>query len=257
MKKLFYLLVMCLCSLLLGSGCSKTKEKVEPTPTIVSFTPGSGMMGTSVVITGNNFSATAANNIVKFNGMAATVSAATTTSLTVQVPAGATTGKVTVQAGNQTVASGNDFEVFNTSIEFTVKDGKSWSVNNSLNVVSGATINLYESQADVTSEVVKYTAVTDASGKVTIPVAFKSYYYFTVQKGNAKNIYNDLLVAGIFQSQDEIQSSAQQSPWPTVGSVKYADLNGDGIINSLDKANSGFVQVVESQKNVASVVIYE
>jgi hypothetical protein len=57
---------------------------------------------TGVVLTGTNFIATPANNTVKFNGVAATVTAATLTSLTVTVPAGGTSG---------TVTSSNDFFV--------------------------------------------------------------------------------------------------------------------------------------------------
>ncbi|MDE3236302.1 MAG: VCBS repeat-containing protein [Bacteroidota bacterium] len=65
-------------------------------PTISSFTPNSGAASTSVTITGNNFNTTAANNIVFFGATKATVTAASGTSLTVTVPAGATYGPITV-----------------------------------------------------------------------------------------------------------------------------------------------------------------
>ena len=65
-------------------------------PTIISFTPASGTIGTSVTIIGTNFSATPTNNIVFFGATKATVTAATTTQLTVTVPAGATYQPVTV-----------------------------------------------------------------------------------------------------------------------------------------------------------------
>ena len=48
-------------------------------PTITSFSPGSGAVGTSVTITGTNFSATAANDHVYFGVAKATVTAASTT----------------------------------------------------------------------------------------------------------------------------------------------------------------------------------
>ncbi|WP_343037782.1 DUF3500 domain-containing protein, partial [Pseudoxanthomonas gei] len=76
-------------------------------------------MGTSVVITGTNFSTTPASNTVTFNGVAATVSAATGTSLTVAVPAGATTGKLVVTVGSNTVASTSDFTVSTTGTAAT------------------------------------------------------------------------------------------------------------------------------------------
>jgi len=65
-------------------------------PTITSFSPLSGNVGTTVTITGTNFNSTAANDIVFFGATKATVSSATTTSLTVTVPSGATYAPITV-----------------------------------------------------------------------------------------------------------------------------------------------------------------
>jgi len=59
-------------------------------PTISSFAPTSGPIGTTVTITGTNFNITAANNIVFFGATQAAVTAASSSSLTVTVPAGAT-----------------------------------------------------------------------------------------------------------------------------------------------------------------------
>ena len=65
-------------------------------PTITSIDPTSGKVGTEVTITGTDFSTTPAENAVSFNGTAATVTESTATSITTSVPAGATTGNVTV-----------------------------------------------------------------------------------------------------------------------------------------------------------------
>ncbi|MFZ4057643.1 MAG: beta strand repeat-containing protein [Ferruginibacter sp.] len=70
-------------------------------PTITSFSPTSAAVGATVTITGTNFSATAANNIVYFGAVKATVTAATATTLTVTVPVGASYKPITVAvAGN-------------------------------------------------------------------------------------------------------------------------------------------------------------
>ena len=69
-------------------------------PTITSFTPTSGNVGTSVTINGTNFSSTTTDNIVYFGATRATVSAATSSSLTVTVPAGATFGNLRVTNSN-------------------------------------------------------------------------------------------------------------------------------------------------------------
>lgn len=65
-------------------------------PTITSIDPTGGKIGSTVTITGTNFSTTLSENEVRFNGIAAEVSESTTTTITTTVPAGATTGNVTV-----------------------------------------------------------------------------------------------------------------------------------------------------------------
>jgi hypothetical protein len=100
------------------ASCKK-EEDPEPefAPVIESFSPVSGNgpvgvnNGTSVIITGTNFSATTADNTVKFNGTTAIVSAATTTALTTSVPQGSTTGKITVTVNGLTATSAADFIV--------------------------------------------------------------------------------------------------------------------------------------------------
>ena len=78
---------------------------------ITSLSPVAGNVGETVVITGENFSATAAENKVWFNGVETTVTEATTRTLTVTVPAGATTGAVSVQVKDSAVITGPSFEV--------------------------------------------------------------------------------------------------------------------------------------------------
>jgi gliding motility-associated-like protein len=82
-----------------------------PTPTITNFTPASGNPGTTVTITGTNFSAAPANNTVMFNGTTAVVTSSSSTSITTTVPSGATTGKITVTVSGVTATSANTFTV--------------------------------------------------------------------------------------------------------------------------------------------------
>ena len=78
-------------------------------PTISSFSPASGPAGTAVTITGTNFSATPASNIVFFGAVRANVTAAATNSLTVTVPAGATYQPIGVTVNNLTGYSSKPF----------------------------------------------------------------------------------------------------------------------------------------------------
>ncbi len=75
-------------------------------PVITSLSPVSGVPGDSITISGANFDTTASNNVVTFTSAGgtvnATVTSATSTTLTVTVPAGAVTGNVTVTAFGST-----------------------------------------------------------------------------------------------------------------------------------------------------------
>ena len=86
---------------------------------ILDFTPGSGGPTTPVTIYGTGFSATPSANTVKFNGVTATVSAATNIRLDVLVPSGATTGPISVTNANGTLNSSRNFYVSSSVIEFS------------------------------------------------------------------------------------------------------------------------------------------
>lgn len=76
-----------------------------PPSVITSFTPVSGPIGTRVTITGSNFSAVPANNKVYFGNVPASVVAASTTALTINVPAGATFQPISVTTNTYTAYS--------------------------------------------------------------------------------------------------------------------------------------------------------
>lgn len=78
---------------------------------IMEFTPDGGPVGATVTIFGTGFSATAAANTVRFNGVAATVLSATATQLVANVPAGATTGPISVTSPAGTATSSANFTV--------------------------------------------------------------------------------------------------------------------------------------------------
>jgi hypothetical protein len=78
-------------------------------PTVTSFTPTSGPVGTSVSVTGTNFTGAMA---VTFNGTASTsYTINSDTSITARVPTGATTGKIAVTTPNGTGTSSSNFTV--------------------------------------------------------------------------------------------------------------------------------------------------
>ncbi len=86
-------------------------------PTITSFSPSSGAVGTTVTITGTNFSTTPENNIVRFGGgIFATVTASTATSITTTVPVAAANGTISVIIGCNTATSSSSFFVSTNTV---------------------------------------------------------------------------------------------------------------------------------------------
>jgi hypothetical protein len=77
-------------------------------PVITSFTPASGLVGVEVTIIGSNFVTV---NSVSFNGASATFIVDSATQIRANVPAGATTGKISVATGGGTAQSAADFTV--------------------------------------------------------------------------------------------------------------------------------------------------
>ena len=108
MKKYIYFCLLAIGLTLLG--CSKDDEPkttVSDGPDIGSFSPTSGPVGTSIWITGKNFSATASANIVKIGTTTATITSAKATEIFVTVPEGATTGTISVTVNGKTDTSGS------------------------------------------------------------------------------------------------------------------------------------------------------
>jgi uncharacterized protein YjbI with pentapeptide repeats len=77
-------------------------------PTISGFSPAAGSAGTSVTITGANFTGATA---VLFNNTNANFNVISATQITTTVPAGATTGPISVITPSGTVASSSNFTI--------------------------------------------------------------------------------------------------------------------------------------------------
>jgi N-acetylneuraminic acid mutarotase len=162
MKRLAFIISFgLLATVLLLNSCGTDDKKVTPTPpappTIATFSPTSELVGGTVVITGTNFSTVANENTVRFNSVQATVSNASATQLTVTVPAGATSGKITVQVANQSVTSTADFVV---------------------------NLNLWTKKADFPGNVSRL-------GAVAFSIANKGYFGTGGNAANASVIYSD------------------------------------------------------------------
>ncbi|TGE27495.1 DUF7619 domain-containing protein [Hymenobacter metallicola] len=100
-----------------------TYPDVLASPVVTAMAPAQGRFGTVVTLTGRKFSPTPATNRVLFNGVAAPVLSATSTTLTVRVPAGATTGALTLTTSDGGTRS-TDFTVFQPPTLTSVSPGE-------------------------------------------------------------------------------------------------------------------------------------
>jgi parallel beta-helix repeat protein len=94
-----------------GNVADSTPTVLRPSPaapTITSFTPESGAIGATVVITGTNLSTTSG---VSFNGTFASFTVNSDTQVTVQVPLNATTGPIRIFTEGGSVTSSTSFTV--------------------------------------------------------------------------------------------------------------------------------------------------
>jgi IPT/TIG domain-containing protein len=112
-----------------------------PAPTISSFTPIFGPVGTSVKITGTNFSGTVSGanfttSVVKFNTTNATsFHVDSATQITATVPTGATTGKISVTTPGGTATSVASFTV-------SIAHSRSVTLRLSKHVVAKGAVNV-------------------------------------------------------------------------------------------------------------------
>ena len=78
---------------------------------LIEFTPNEGSIGASVTIYGTGFSATPSQNTVTFNGVTATVTSSAANQIVTSVPAGATSGTITVTTPSGSATSSELFTV--------------------------------------------------------------------------------------------------------------------------------------------------
>ncbi len=91
-----------------GSTTLSTTSIYKITPTLKTFTPSSGPVGTSVTITGTGLTQTTK---VMFNKLSASFTVNSDSQITAMVPAGATTGKIAVTTKGGSATSSTSFTV--------------------------------------------------------------------------------------------------------------------------------------------------
>lgn len=160
-------------SILILDGCG-SENQIQPHPDITSFTPALGIAGETVILTGTNFSTTPNENVVKFNGTIAVVTGATAIQLTTTVPAGATSGNVSVTVNGQTAISRQHFTVLHvpTITSFNparALPGASVTITgtNFSDIIANNTVEFNNVSASITSATSTTLTVTVPDGSTT------------------------------------------------------------------------------------------
>ncbi len=136
-------------------------------PTVTGFTPASGPVGTSVTITGTNFSSVSA---VSFNGTAAAYTVVSATSITATVPSGAASGTIKVTSAADSATSSSSFTVTTTTVPaptVTSFSPTSGPVGTSVTITGTNFMNASAVTFGGTSTA--YTVVSATSIKATVP----------------------------------------------------------------------------------------
>lgn len=224
--KILQILCISLCLLPLKS-CKK--EKI-PDPSIVSFSPVAGAVGSSVTITGTGFSSE--NTVVTFNNATATITNATTTSLLAIVPTGATSGKIRVTVGGNTATSSTDYEV---EIELTVAEGS--SLNRGYSVALDGSGNTYISGTFEDKPSFAGTVLNSAGSDDIFLAKYDSHYNLVWVKSMG-GTYPDGNSAIAVDNTGNVYISGTYSVKANIGNVTLTGAAVDGFVAKFDPSGN-------------------
>ncbi len=129
---------------------------VNNSPAITDISPTAGAVGTQVTVNGTNFGDTQDASAITFNGVAATPSSWSATSIVAPVPAGANTGAVVVKVNG----------VSSNGLTFSV--GEIGSISGSVSRASDGTLIAGAQVKALQAGALKGTATTGSGGSYTI-----------------------------------------------------------------------------------------
>jgi IPT/TIG domain len=175
---------------------------VPPAPTITSFAPTSGTVGTSVTISGTNFTAATA---VTFNTVSASFTVTSDTAIQATVPAGATTGPLSVTTPAGTATSTNNFTVVSapTITSFAPTSGTvGTSVTISGTNFTGATAVTFNTVS------ASFTVTSDTAIQATVPAGATTGPLRVTTPGGTATSTNNFTVSVIGGAGGPIASSS-------------------------------------------------
>jgi hypothetical protein len=136
-------------------------------PSITSLTPSSGAVGTSVTIGGTNFGTLQGTSTVTFNGIAATPTNWSATSIAAPAPSGATTGNVVVTVGGL-ASNGVNFTIVPPP-SITSLTPNSGTIGTSV-TIAGANFGASQGTSTVTFNGIATTPTSWGAASIAAPV---------------------------------------------------------------------------------------
>jgi len=197
-------------------------------PTISAFLPTKGSIGSTVIISGTNFNATAANNFVYFGDVKANVLTATTTSIAVVVPAGASYKPISVTVNNLTAYS---FLPFTVTFSGDHNDFTANSFSEKMDSSWGFIAN------DIGS------TDLDGDGDVDPVIVNTASSFITVLKNNSS-------IGSISLSYSTL---AKFSTGPSPVSISFGDLDGDTKQDIIVNCKANGLSIFKNSSTIESI----
>jgi hypothetical protein len=228
-------------------GVTPVSTAPPPVPTITSFSPASGPVGTKVTITGTGFTGTTA---VKFAGTNASFAVVSDTSLTATVPSSATSGTIAVTAPGGTATSATAFTVTPPAPTISSFAPTSGTVGTNVTIAGANFTGTTSVTFGGTSAA--FTVVSDTALSATVPSGASSGLIAVTTPGGTATSANAFTVTPVVPPAPTISSFTPTSG-PAGTKVTIVGTNFSGTTNVTFGGTSASFTVVSSTSLTAIV----
>lgn len=124
----------------------------------------------------------------------------------------------------------------------------------------GADVNFFRYSNDEFVQIA--TVKTDAEGKAKLEHYYADSLFYTIDKEGKAPLRDDYLILGLFTTQEQIDEAPEYKTETSLdnialGSLMVIDINADGVINTEDKVENGYIKVAKGEEATARVIVSE